>query len=119
MRIASLRLHWSIPYREYATREDSSRQRNDLWGWVHQDAGAKAFLLAITNEDGKWSGHEPFFIAAPDTTQNRDTQVLRELYWAHVPLKEGKSLTGRMSFFDCTKAERLLGWRHEVPSPAN
>lgn len=114
MRVASLRLHWSVPEREYASREDSAQRRGDLWGWVHQDAAADAFLLAVTKDDG-WTGHEAFFISAPDTAQNNDTRELHELYWAHVPVKEGKSLEGKVSFFDCSKAEKLLGWKHKVP----
>lgn len=120
MRIASLRLHYTIPNREFAMREDSWRQRGDLWGWVQQDSAADAFLRAITAEEGAWSGHEAFFIVAPDTLRNQDSRELHELYWAHVPVKEGKSLEGQVSFYDCSKAERLLGWKHKaVPDEAN
>ena len=115
MRIASLRPSWSVPSRNDAVRLDSMRRKNDLWGYVQQDACADAFLLAITNENGKWSGHEAFFIAAPDTSHEEDSEKLKEQWWKDVPLKEGKDLSGRKSFFDCSKAERLLEWTHNVP----
>ena len=48
VRIASLRLHWSIPTRATAQNQDPARAKNDLWGWVQEDSAAEAFLLAIT-----------------------------------------------------------------------
>lgn len=115
MRIASLRLHWSIPTRSFAHRSDPVRRKNDLWGYVQEDSSAEAFLLAVTGENGKWSGHEQFFITAPDITDDEDTKILRERYWADVPVKVGKDISGRTGFFDCGKAERLLGWVHKNP----
>ncbi|KAI0663896.1 NAD(P)-binding protein [Cubamyces menziesii] len=115
MRVASLRLSWSLPSREEALRDDPERRKNDLWGYVQEDSAAEAFLLAITGENGKWSGHEPFFIVAPDTSANEESVELWQTYWRHVPLKEGKDLSGRKAFFDCSKAERLLGWVHRNP----
>ncbi|EMD33926.1 hypothetical protein CERSUDRAFT_141261 [Gelatoporia subvermispora B] len=112
MRVASLRLSWSLPQRSDAVRQDPAQRKNDLWGYVQEDAGAEAFLLAVTNDDGKWSGHEAFFITAPHTSDERDSMVLKEQFWADVPIKPGKDLSGRNSFFDCSKAERLLGWTH-------
>ena len=87
--------------------------KNDLWGYVQEDLSASAFLLALSPEnDAKWKGHEPFFICAPDTTWDGPTAELYEAFWADVPIKEGKNLDGRKGFFDCSKAERLLGWKH-------
>ena len=115
MRVASLRLSWSLPSREEALRDDPERRKNDLWGYVQEDSAAEAFLLAVAGENGKWSGHEAFFIVAPDTSANEDSVELWQTYWRHVPLKEGKDLNGRKAFFDCSKAERLLGWVHRKP----
>lgn len=112
MRVASLRLHWSCPTRAAAKRDDSVRRKNDLWGYVQEDCGAEAFLLAVFGENDKWSGHERFFIAAPDLAHDEDTLVLKEQFYPHVPIKEGKDLSGKMGFVDCSKAERLLGWVH-------
>ncbi|TBU50379.1 NAD(P)-binding protein [Dichomitus squalens] len=115
MRIASLRLSWSLPRREYALRSDPERRKNDLWGYVQEDSAAEAFLLAVAGENGKWSGHERFFITASDTASDVPTMELYERYWKNVPIKEGKGLSGRKGFFDCSKAERLLGWVHKNP----
>lgn len=149
-RIASLRIHWSIPNRAYAHRPDPANARKDLWGYVLQDSAADAFLLAIDplpspsplspsssiadttpsdpNSDGpsnestsnlKWTGHERFFISAPDTRWSGPTLPLYQTYFPHVPLKPGFELhpSSRRSFYDSSKAERLLGWRHEEPEP--
>ncbi|KAI0070075.1 NAD(P)-binding protein [Panus rudis PR-1116 ss-1] len=116
MRIASLRLSWSLPNKQVANlSQDPDRRKNDLWGYVHEDAGAEAFLLAVTNEDDRWHGHEAFFITAPDTTMEEDSMTLKERFYPNVPVKEGKRLEGHQGFFDCSKAERLLGWVHRVP----
>ncbi|GJE96271.1 NAD(P)-dependent oxidoreductase [Phanerochaete sordida] len=113
MRVASLRPSWSIPNRDFAKHQDAERRKNDLWGWVHRDSCADAFLLAITADEGAWTGHEAFFIVAPDTTEGIAPEVLYEQFWSHVPIKAGKDLKG--GFFDSSKAERILGWVHTVP----
>lgn len=113
MRIASIRLHWSVPHRDLATREDPARRSNDLWGYVQEDSGADAFLLAVTGETGKWSGHEAFLISAPTVASNLDNKTLRQQFFPNVPIKEGKTLDGKAGFFDCGKAERLLVWVHK------
>jgi len=114
MRVASLRLHWSVPSRAFAAQKlDLERAKNDLWGYVQEDSAAEAFLLAITRPTDKWpSASEAFFIAAPETTYDGETSELMEKYWPNVPLKEGKSMSGNAGFFDCSKAEELLGWVH-------
>ncbi|KAJ6577214.1 hypothetical protein B0H19DRAFT_1118688 [Mycena capillaripes] len=115
MRVASLRLHWSIPSRAFAAQKnlDNARAKNDLWGYVQEDSAAESFLLAITQPTDKWpSASEAFFIAAPETTFDGDTSELIRQYWPNVPLKEGKNITGNAGFFDCSKAKELLGWVH-------
>jgi nucleoside-diphosphate-sugar epimerase len=86
--------------------------RKDLWGYVHEDSVADAFLLAVTDESGRWSGHEAFFIVAPRIAPDEDSAVLRQKYWPNVPIKENRDVSGETGFFDCGKAERLLGWVH-------
>jgi len=113
MRIASLRIHWTVPNRQKAVRDDNSHRKNDLWGYAEANSVAEAFLLALTVEDGKWSGHERFFIASPYSSQDADSRELHEQYYGDVPVKEGKSISGRQGFFDCSKAENLLGWKHK------
>ena len=114
MRIASLRPSWAIPSVAYANETDSNteRRKNDLWGWVNEDSGAEAFLLALEDSD-KWSGHEAFFIASDTTLLEVDSDGLRERFWSDVPVKDGKKFVGNQGFFDCSKAEKLLGWVHK------
>jgi len=92
---------------------DTQRAKNDLWGYVQEDSAAEAFILAITEPTDRWpSAAEAFFIVAPETTVDVDTIDLMREYWPNVPLKSGKSISGRKSFFDCSKAKELLGWVH-------
>lgn len=112
MRVASLRLHWSTPTRDHARRDDPSRRQRDLWGYVQQDSAADAFLLAVTEESGRWAGHEAYFIVAPRVACDVDSKTLRERHWPDVPIVEGKEVSGEKGFFDCGKAEKLLGWVH-------
>ena len=109
-----MRPSWVIPDREYAAKADpdTERRKNDLWGWVQNESAAEAFVLAVTDTAGVegWAGHEAFFIVAPSATSDEDVVHLYEKHWRDVPLKSGKTL--RRGFFDCSKAERMLGWVH-------
>ncbi|KAF7327799.1 NAD-binding protein [Mycena kentingensis (nom. inval.)] len=120
MRIASIRLHWSIPNLQYAQQHDHGENAaRDLWGWIQEDSGADAFLRAVSAPTDKWpSAAEVFFIAAPETTSARPSKELMAEYWPGVPVKAGKSMEGRASFFDSSKAERLLGWKHNATENA-
>lgn len=112
IRIASLRLHWSVPTRPDATRTNAVRAAGDLWGWVQEDEGVSAFLLAITlplinaGKDGEsesldreagtgWRGHEAFYIVAPDlqmldsADEVVDGMKLKEEWWPGVKYREG------------------------------
>lgn len=106
MRIASLRLSWAVPSRSITMGRDRA---NDLWGYVQEDSAAEAFLLALSDDGQRWSGHERFFIAAPRMASDEDFETLRRRSYEDVPAKEGTWT----SCFDCAKAERLLGWVHK------
>jgi nucleoside-diphosphate-sugar epimerase len=110
MKVASLRLHWSVPSRAVANDCDGAKH---LWGYVQEDSCAEAFLLAIRQENDKWFGHERFFITAPETACNEDTMSLIRKSYSDVPIKAGKKYVGRESLFDCSKAGALLGWHHK------
>lgn len=110
MTIASLRLHGVNPYRP-AISEDHwffPAATRELWGWVHETAVARACLLALT---APYRGHEVFYIVAPETTLDGPTDELCRRYYPDVPLRA--DLRGNQGLFDCAKAERLLGWRHD------
>ncbi|TRM65067.1 hypothetical protein BD626DRAFT_490797 [Schizophyllum amplum] len=115
MRVASLRFSWSVPEKPGAHWKPFSRAATDLWGWVHEDDTAEAFLLALKPDNARWSGHEAFFISAPIISyEELDSKDLRLEYWPDVPVKEGKDVSGQKGFFDCSKAQRLLGWVHKA-----
>lgn len=110
--IASLRFHWVVPDKSVAG-ENFNRPLPDLakhlWGYTHRDAAARACLLGV---EGKFTGHEAFYIVAPDTTHTRSSRDLAAEYLPSVPIRG--ELAGTTGFFDCSKAERLLGWRHDA-----
>lgn len=108
MRVASLRLHYSVPSKSMASGRDRIK---DLWGYVQQDSAAEAFLLSI-EDNGKWNGHERFFIVAPEIACDIETASLLKEYWSNVPIKEGAEIKGRQALFNCDKAAALLDWQH-------
>ncbi|KAG1744692.1 NAD(P)-binding protein [Suillus paluster] len=114
MRVASIRIHCFVSTRmaRAPDRKDYFRVRGDLWGYVQMDSAADAFLRAVTVEKGRWTGHESFFIAAPRLAVDEDWLELKEKYFPDVPMKPGWVESGTKGFYDCSKAERLLGWVH-------
>ena len=110
MTIASLRIHGVV-----SARAESVNWKNDsdniaakhLWGYTRQDATANACLLGIT---AVFSGHQVFYIVAPDTMMDVPSRTLKEQYYPDVAVTG--DLSGNTGFFNCQKAERLLGWNH-------
>jgi len=112
MTIASLRIHSVVQRREDATQWGdlpNSQIEKQLWGYVRIDATARACLLGVS---AKFSGHEVFYITAPDTMiKNISSLELAAKYFPDVPITG--NLSGNRGFFSCKKAEELLGWRHD------
>jgi nucleoside-diphosphate-sugar epimerase len=115
MRIASLRLSWSVPERETAQGKGGDRS-TDLWGYVQRDSGASAFLLAIAEPSslptGWKAGHEAFFIVSPHSSSDTSFEEMHWRAYPSVPIKTLPSERAWTGFFDCSKAERILGWTH-------
>lgn len=112
MGIASLRLHGTRlePPPPLDPETDLARlAAKQLWGWTRLDAAAAACLLALT---ATFTGHEIFYIVAPETMMAVPSLDLRASFYPDVPVCG--DLSGRRSFFTCAKAERMLGWRHEA-----
>jgi nucleoside-diphosphate-sugar epimerase len=114
MIVASLRFHGVVPDRATATsRADTPDQHRararGLWGYTLLDAAARASLASVT---ASFTGHEVFYIVAPETTMDEPSATLRERYFPEVPLRA--ELHGCQGFYTTTKAERLLGWRHDL-----
>jgi UDP-glucose 4-epimerase len=72
------------------------------------DATARACLLALSPN---FQGHEAFYIVASDTMLETPSLDLAHQYFPDVSVRG--DLSGNSSFFDCAKAERLLGWKHD------
>jgi UDP-glucose 4-epimerase len=110
MTIASLRFHWVIP--DLATartaRARDPQQVKQIWAYTLLEAAARACLLSLTAD---FRGHEAFYVAAPDTCVETPSLELAREFYPWVPVRG--DLSGRRSFYDCRKAERLLGWRHD------
>jgi nucleoside-diphosphate-sugar epimerase len=112
MSVASLRFHWVVPDRDVVARRQAERGQRfskNLWGYTWLDAAARACLLSLTAD---FSGHEVFYIVAPDTTIDVPSLELKAQFFPHVPLRG--DLSGNRGFFNCQKAERLLGWKHNT-----
>jgi len=58
------------------------------------------------------SGAEEFYIIAPDTSAiaAEPSLELAQQWFPDVPVRG--DLSGHRGFFDCSKAQRLLGWTH-------
>ena len=111
--IASLRYHW-VKSRDIAgaayTAADGPVAKH-LWAYVAPEAAARAALAGIFTD---LSGHEVFYICAPDTTLDTNSRELAARHFPAVSIKG--DFSGNASFFNSAKAGRLLGWKHDLQS---
>lgn len=111
MTIASLRFH-ALP--EGDPRPEAEDDPPDapavrgLWGYTRVDAAARAVELALR---AQFAGHEVFYIVAPRTIKQRPSRELAAMYFPNVPISH--DMSGNASFYDCSKAARMLDWRHD------
>lgn len=111
MRIASLRFHWLLHGYEraaQATAAAGDTAIRHLWAYTALHEATRACLLALTAD---FAGHEVFYIVAPRTAAVEASLELAQRHYADTPVRG--DLSGHNSFFDCSKAERVLGWRHK------
>lgn len=108
--IASLRFHWNktrdVARAAYA--EGPRPVEKHLWAYVPPEAGARAALAAVMTD---LKGHEVFYIVASDTTDDTASRDLAARHFPAVPIRG--TFAGNTSFFDCSKARRMLGWHPE------
>ena len=90
------------------TRVENPYAVKHMWAYTLFSAAARAILLTLTAD---YSGHEAFYIVAPRTAVEEESMALIERYYPDIEIR--KDMSGQAGFFDCSKAERLLGWRHE------
>jgi nucleoside-diphosphate-sugar epimerase len=112
--ISSLRLHWVA--KDRATAEgwgtkhpDTEGMVKNLWAYTTFAASARASLLAL---NAPFTGHEVFYIAGPNSISTTPSMELARKFYPDVPIRG--DLSGTRSFFNSSKAERMLGWKHDV-----
>ena len=112
MTISSMRFHWVVPERATAVQAKGYSQTDavakNLWAYTRFNSAARACLLSLTAD---FKGHEVFYIAAPDTVADIPSLELKQKFFPNVPVRG--DLSGNKSFFNSSKAERLLGWKHD------
>ena len=108
--IASMRFHWVLPDRDTAIercKDPTWSAGKHLWGYTRRDAAVEACLRGV---ETYLSGHEVFYIVAPDTASDTPSRELAARHFPNVPIIG--DFLGRSSFMTSAKAERLLGWVH-------
>jgi len=108
----SLRLPWVLAEKQFEFAVVKGRPTPDLWGlteafaYIHVLDAAESIRLAV---EKPIANHEIFWIIASDT---RPVEPIAEIYdrvYQDVP--GAKECIARGSFYDCAKAERMLGWK--------
>lgn len=113
MVIASMRFHLTVPNRQMAIDIYETHPNVDkhLWAWTRLEAAADACLLSLT---APFSGHEAFYIVSPTTIRDTPSLELAARHFPTVPIIG--DMSGTNSFFNSSKAQRLLGWVHNAGS---
>lgn len=109
MSIASMRFHLVVPQIEMAVAAYKNHTDYDkyLWAWTQLDAAADACLLSL---QAPFKGHEAFYIVSPTTFSSTPSLQLAAEHFPQVPITG--DLADHLSFFNSSKAERMLGWKH-------
>ncbi len=111
MVISSMRFHWVVSERPVAAKSvgysQSDAGTKNLWGYTRYDSAARACLLSLSVD---FKGHEVFYIVGPETVLDTPSLELKEKYFPNVEVRG--DLSGNKSFFNCSKAEKILGWKH-------
>ena len=95
----------TVDGRRAAVALDPEKSRRDLWGYTPIGAAAETCLRSLTPA---YAGHEAFYLVASDTVADLPSLELAKRFYPEVPVVG--DLSGRRSFFDCSKAAGLLGW---------
>ena len=110
MTINSLRFHAlpdKPPELQHSLDTAEAPVARNLWGWTLIHEAVRACELAV---QANYPGHEVFYITAPRTLSAIPSLELAHFAYPNVPVRG--DLSGHKSFYDCSKAERLLGWAH-------
>jgi len=91
---------WDDPYARPAS----------LWSYIDARDAAQAFRLSL---EANVAGHEPFFVAAPNTFMKTPTVDLVRQCYPDTEIRPG--LDGNKSLLDSSKAARLLKFSAQYP----
>lgn len=111
MTIASLRFHWLLDSRERAVEITATMGDvaiRHLWAYTVLREASRAILLSLTAD---FTGHEVFYITAPRTAAGQESLDLARRHYPQTEIRG--EFSGHTSFFNCEKAGRLLGWKHQ------
>jgi len=111
MSIASLRFHMLVDDFERASQVSARIGPiaiRHLWAYTSLREASRACLLSLS---AAFSGHEAFYIVASRTAAAEPSLELARRHYPQTQMRG--DLSEHSSFFNCAKAERLLGWRHE------
>ncbi len=111
MTIASLRFHWLVETKGHVDKLSGifgDIVTRHLWAYILLSEANRACLLSLTAD---FKGHEVFYIAAPDTAETKLSVDLAKEHYPSVAMR--KAMAGTSSFFDCSKAGRILDWHHQ------
>lgn len=111
--IASMRFPLVVPDRDAPNQLFDRMNKppaSHLWSYTLFASAARACLLSL---DADFSGHEVFYIAAPDSTDDKLSLELATQYFPGIPITG--DLSGNRSFISSAKAEKMLNWKHDLP----
>lgn len=111
MTIASLRLAWIHTPQTFRQQlmpmwTDPADGASNLWGYIDGRDVAQVCQLALETD---FSGHQAFFVAAPNTFMKTPTLELVHRFYPDTEIRPG--LEGTQSLFSTAKAARLLGFK--------
>lgn len=111
MTIASLRFHWLLDTRDQAVKNAERMKElsiRHLWAYTLLGEASRAILVSISAD---FTGHEVFYIVAPNTAAAQPSLELARQHYPQVEVRG--NLSDYTGFFNCVKARRLLGWKHK------
>jgi len=111
MKISSMRFHMLVDSRDRAVQWTAMMgeiANRHLWAYTLLDEASRAILLSLSAD---FSGHEVFYIVAPQTACDQPSLELARQHYPNVEIRG--DLSNHTGFFNCAKATRLLGWKHQ------
>ncbi|KAG8727073.1 UDP-glucose 4-epimerase 5, partial [Ceratobasidium sp. 428] len=108
MSISCLRFHHVVPERKHFVGEHIPGAATDLWGWTDSLAAGRAMLLAL---EAPWTGCEVMYIVGEEhCADGGKAEELAKTYFPEAVVR--RKMGDQEAFFDCSRAEKLIGWKH-------